>query len=311
MKRTTMNGPNSVGKDVVLPSKTSREENGYPKLFKVVHKDLFNVIGDKKKRENIPLKENGANNWEFFLNFKFKSLEVTDKEHSTTSTVTKCENGSEGLFCVDSTSTIKASDKIPSQLEITNDVENKKENENTFQTEKQRNRSVSFPQLCPKLHHFQDYSRSSKSFPPSLSSLQNLTDRLDGLEENQPNSLLPSSTNQTHLSGLQFQDVQDTSLCEVHGVHIIQEDKSITLQCIVRIAAVLFVSLSVTLLCVLGSIPEQYPDNIDKLARESRATSRLEEVPKGKEISYVSTKFKAPAPNIENRLVENEISSVK
>jgi hypothetical protein len=59
--------------------------------------------------------------------------------------------------------------------------------------------------------------------------------------------------------------LQDTALCEVHGVHIVQEDKSVTFGCIVRITDVLFVSLSVTLLCVLGSIPELYPDNMDKL----------------------------------------------
>jgi hypothetical protein len=46
---------------------------------------------------------------------------------------------------------------------------------------------------------------------------------------------------------------------------------------------------------VLGSIPEQYPDNMDKLlVREDRDTSRVEE----NGISFDCTKFKAPAPNI-------------
>ena len=92
-----------------------------------------------------------------------------------------------------------------------------------------------------------------------------------------------------------MRDMEETSIRSVHSVHVMEEDKSIAFACIVRIAAVLFVSLSVTLLCVLGNIPDQYTDNMDKvLVREDRTTSRVQE----SGISFVSTKFKAPAPNV-------------
>ena len=84
MKAT--NGTNGVANKSV-----PTEDHVYPNLFKVVHKDLFNVSSAINIENNISWKENGEKNWEFFLNFKFSKMEVSDEAFST---FTKGEKGS-------------------------------------------------------------------------------------------------------------------------------------------------------------------------------------------------------------------------
>jgi hypothetical protein len=168
MNGTPINGTNNIAKKLVSSNQTPNEENVYPKLFKVVHKDLFNVPGDKK--ENISLNKNGENNLEIFLNFKFNNLEVFDKE----STVSNNVNESDDLVSV--TSIRKGSGTV--SLDITNDIEG----QNSFLPMEEMNQSKSFPELLSKLENSQDSSRSSKSFSPSLPSMQNLCDRVKDLE---------------------------------------------------------------------------------------------------------------------------------
>lgn len=178
----------------------------------------------------------------------------------------------------------------------------KTENSNGFGEpwkETAKNQSQSFPELFSKLENYEVSPPSLRLFHQSLSSLPNFSDRVDITSDQNPNSMTPPHFNTSNLND---SELEDSALYSVHDVNITHEDKSVAFVCIVRIAAVLFVSLSVTLICVLGSIPEQYPDNMDKLlVREDRDTSKVEE----NGISFVSTKFKAPAPNIKKIISAN------
>ena len=280
---TKVNAINSLLHNSFSATNVPIENHVYPKLFKVVHKDLFNVSGDNQ--ENNSSRQNGEQNWEFFLNYKFGNLEDDAKVFSA-------KDGKESDRSDDQKRVRKGFDKDISKIENSNGLEE-------HLKEIERNQSKSFPELFPRLENDKVSSPSLRSYHQSLSSLPNFSDMIDISADLNPNSMTPPHLHTSHLSDI---ELEDTSIGSVHDVHITHEDKSHAFVCIVRIAAVLFVSLSVTLICVLGSIPEQYPDNMDKLlVREDRDTSKVEE----NGISFVSTKFKAPAPNIKNILSAN------
>ena len=274
---TKVNGINGLLHNSVSATKVSIENHVYPKLFKVVHKDLFNVSGDNQEN-NSSEKQNGEQNWEFFLNYKFDNIEDDAKAFSA-------KEVKESDRSDDHKTVRKGFDKDISKIEKSNGLEE-------HWKETVRNQSKSFPELFPKLENFKVSSPSLRSFHQSLSSLPNFSDRVDITSDQNPNSMTPPHFNTSNLND---SELEDSALYSVHDVNITHEDKSVAFVCIVRIAALLFVSLSVTLICVLGSIPEQYPDNINKLlVREDRDTTRVQE----NGISFVSTKFKAPTPNI-------------
>ena len=69
-----VNGINGLLHNSVSANTVPIENHVYPKLFKVVQKDLFNVSGDNQENKSSR-KQNGEQNWEFFLNYKFGNLE--------------------------------------------------------------------------------------------------------------------------------------------------------------------------------------------------------------------------------------------
>ena len=286
MNGVKANGPNKVVKrDLSAP--TSCEDHIYPKLFKVVQKDLFTT--DHTQTGNRP--ENSENNWEFFLNLKFDKLQVnTEQVFSSISPEKGLCDQTDGQ-----SSLRRVSDNASLGSKINNELAE------TAQWETERNHSKSFPELFTRL---ENSNTIFKSFPPRLSSLPNFTDSLR-MSLAPARSFLVTSPHDSPGpgKGWQLDDLEVSQLCSVHSVHLGEREKFKAFACIVRIAAVLFVSLSVALLCLLGNIPDQYPDNMDKLlVRENRDASRMHQE---NGISFVSTKFKAPVPNLKNQIHKN------
>ena len=290
MNGVKANCPNGVVKRDLSVS-TSFEDHIYPKLFKVVQKDLFTADHTPTSNKRPVGKENSENNWEFFLNLKFDKLQVNSEQ------VFPSISAEEGLC--EGTDGQNSVERVSNAASLGSKINNELPETGKWETE--RNHSKSFPELFSRL---ENSNTIFKSIPPRLSSLPNFSDSLRmSLAPTQ--SFLVTSPHESPGpdKGWKLEDLEVSQLCSVHGVHLGEREKFKAFACIVRIAAVLFVSLSVALLCLLGNIPDQYPDNMDKLlVRENRDASRMQEE---NGISFVSTKFKAPLPNIRNQIHKN------
>jgi hypothetical protein len=208
---TKVNGINGLSHNSVSATKVPIETHVYPKLFKVVHKDLFNVSGYNEEN-NSSRKLNGEQNWEFFLNYKFGIQE-------------------DDAISKD----LLESDKPDGHKTIRKGFDNNSyptENSNCLEKhwkETLRIQSQSYPELFPKLENSKVSSPCMRSFHQSLSSLPN-GKSFEISSDLHRNSTTPPNLNSCHLSDI---ELEDTSLYSVHDIHITNMDKSHAFVCIV------------------------------------------------------------------------------